>query len=43
MEGFYTGSNRNHSAKVIDSILVYFIPRKILMDSMYLATPVEQE
>ena len=43
IEGFYTGNSRNHSAKVVDSVLVYYIPRKILMESLYLATPIEQE
>lgn len=31
IEGFYTGDPRDHWARVISSVLVYQLPRKILL------------
>lgn len=38
IEGFYTGDPRDHWAKVILSVLVYQLPRSILLENIHLAT-----
>lgn len=41
MEGFYTGEPRDHWARVILSVLVYQLPRKVLLENMHLTTELE--
>jgi hypothetical protein len=38
VEGFLTGERRDHWAKVIFSVLVYELPRKVLLDNAHLLT-----